>query len=224
MTNERKSEKKLPALSDLYGDRGMAIKRDDLAVLLNHPPDPSWIKVHNKIEYIPIERAEWLLTRIFKKWRKEVKEVKLIANSVQVIVRIWVLDPITGEWDWNDGAGAAPLITNKGASPVAFDELQTYSVQKAVPAAVSFATKDAVENFGKIFGKDLNRDRKIDYSHDVGLEKKQIMEEVQELLDAVQDEDYLKQVVMELNDARDQKKDTIEFYVEIKKRLTTWRQ
>ena len=106
-------EKNLPAIIDLYEEKQIELtdKRNQLNVLMNQPPNPIWIKTHPSIpnyRYLPIERIEYLLTRIFVKWRVEVKNVSLIANSVCVSIRLHYLDPITGEWDWQDGVGASP--------------------------------------------------------------------------------------------------------------------
>jgi hypothetical protein len=81
----------------------------------------------------------------------------VIANSVVVTGRLHVLDPISSEWDFQDGIGAAPISTKQGAAATDFSNVLTLSVQQAAPAAESFAMKDAAEKFGRIFGKDLNR-------------------------------------------------------------------
>lgn len=165
--------KPLVKIDDLYQDIELASKMNDFNRLLNHPPKPEWIKKHpiatkeikdargNKmkvpIEYMPIGIIENLVTAIFLKSRTEIKNVQLIANSVQVTVRVWVLDPVTGEWDWQEGVGAAPIRTAAGKAATDFAFVQDSAVQTATPAAKSYAEKDAYEKFGKIFGRDLNR-------------------------------------------------------------------
>jgi hypothetical protein len=116
------------------------------------------------VKYIPIGIIEYLLTRIFSKWRVEIKESKLLANSVQVTVRLHFLDPVSGEWDWQDGIGASPLQTDKGAGAIEFDKIKNGAVMMAAPAAESYAIKDAAEKLGKLFGKDLNRKDVIGYN------------------------------------------------------------
>jgi hypothetical protein len=86
-----------------------------------------------------------------------------MANAVQAIVRLHVQDPITGEWDWQDGVGAAPIQTRKGAGNDASQVLHD-AIVKAAPAAKSYAIKDAAECLGRIFGKDLNRKDFIAYT------------------------------------------------------------
>ena len=95
---------KLPVLADLYSDTDLKIMQNDLNVLLNNPPAPGWLKDHPfarkeaviegkkvkvPIKYIPIERIEWLLTKIFIRWHVEIKCTQLMANSVVVTVRLF---------------------------------------------------------------------------------------------------------------------------------------
>lgn len=151
---------KIPTITELYSDKEEVIRLTELAILLNSEPKPEWVKGHPNIgnaRYIPIGIVEYLLTRIFGKWRVEIKESKTIANSVVVTVRLHFVDPLTGKWDWQDGIGAAPMQTDKGAGAVDFNAIKSAAVMMAAPAAESYAIKDAAEKLGKLFGKDLNR-------------------------------------------------------------------
>jgi len=161
MSNQLTTNKRqLPVLNDLYQDIELAARNSELNVLLNQQPKLDWIKQNkfaNNTNYLPIEKVEYLLTSIFLSWRLEIKEVTVIANSVVVCVRLHIQSPITGEWDWQDGIGAAPIQTKSGAPATDFSQVQTSAVQMAAPAAESYALKDAAEKLGKLFGKDLNR-------------------------------------------------------------------
>jgi hypothetical protein len=154
---------KLPTLSELYDDTGIIQKQNKLNLILNAEPKKEWVKELNGVKYLPIERHEYLLTMIFSKWRVEVKEVKLVANSIVTIVKVWFLDPLSNEWDWQDGIGAMPIQTAKGAGALEFDKMNTKAIQMGAPASESFAIKDACEKLGRIFGKDLNRKDNISY-------------------------------------------------------------
>jgi hypothetical protein len=161
------SKKQLPSLTELYKDVQLVSQQNDLNILLNHSPKAEWVKEHpmaTGVKYIPISIIEYLLTSIFVKWRVEVKETKVIANAIQVTIRLHVQDPISGEWDWQDGIGAAPIQTKKGASATDFTQVLTDAVVKAAPAAESYAVKDAAEKFGRLFGKDLNRKEFLPYT------------------------------------------------------------
>lgn len=156
----------LPKLEELYQDVELASKFNDLNKLLNCQPKQEWVKINkfaNNSAYLPIGIVEYLLTSIFIKWRVEVKEISVIANSVVIAVRLHVLDPVTGEWDWQDGVGASPIQTKAGASATDFGQVNTAAVQMAAPAAESYAFKDAAEKFGRLFGKDLNRGDMMNY-------------------------------------------------------------
>ena len=176
-------ERQLPKLADLYSDTELKIAQNDLNILVNAEPNPGWLRDHPfakkevvidgkkvkvPIKFIPIERIEWLLTRIFIRWHVEVKTVQLIANSVQVTVRLYYQDVVTKEMLWQDGIGAVALQTDSGAGAVEFDKIKSSAVQMAAPAAETYAVKDAAEKIGKFFGKDINRATHIDYTNLIG--------------------------------------------------------
>lgn len=157
----------IPTMSDLVKDDELSLKDNALMVILNQQPPDKWLSNHPMIQgykYMPIERVEWLLSRIFTKWYVEIKDSKVLANSVVVCVRLWVKNPITGVDEFQDGIGAAPIQTNKGAGAANWDEVKSDGVQKAAPSAESYAIKDAAEKFGKIFGKDVSRKQNFDYN------------------------------------------------------------
>lgn len=170
----------LPTIQELRDEAGLEIlsRENQLNVLLNQNPPDSWYREHpyakrkilrdGKIVevpaiYLPVERQEWLMTRIFINWWLELKSYSLVANSVACAVRLHYQNPVTNEWLMMDGVGAAPLQTDKGAGATEFDKVKSSAVQMALPAAKTFGFKDACENIGKLFGKDANRLGDIDY-------------------------------------------------------------
>lgn len=158
---------KIPTLQELYNDTGLVNKQNQLNIILNAEPKKEWIREHpfvKNLKYLPIERVEYLLTMIFTKWRVEVKEVKLLANSIVTTVRVFVQDPVSSEWDWQDGIGAMPIqIAKEAGSAIAFEKMNSSAIQIGAPSSESFAVKDACEKFGRIFGKDLNRKDNVNY-------------------------------------------------------------
>ena len=157
---------KLPTVADLYDDSELTVKNTALAVLLNADPKKDWIKKNpfaNNTDYIPISIQEWLMTRIFGKWRVEIKTVNQLLNSVCVTIRLHFIDPVTGQWDWMDGVGAQPIQMDAGAGND-ITKIKSGAIQISAPAAESYAFKDACEKLGRIFGKDLNRKWSMDYS------------------------------------------------------------
>lgn len=158
---------RLPTIAELYAnDKLPSLQRDSLfQVLVNQEPKKEWIKIHpmTKDPYIPIERIEWLLANIFLKTKVEIKDSKMIGNSILVTIRLHYFNHVDGEWMWQDGIGAAPLQTDKGAGAIEWDKIKANAVQIGAPAAESYAVKDAAEKIGKLFGKDLNRKEVISY-------------------------------------------------------------
>lgn len=161
------TNKNLPTLTELYsGELDIKKKQNELNVLLNQPPREDWVKKHPfaaNVKYLPIERVEFLLTMLFLDWRVEVKNIMVIANSVVVTIRLHYQNIINNEWSWQDGIGACPIQTEKGAGAMDWNKTNNDAVMKAAPAAESYAIKDAAEKLGKIFGKDLNRKDVIGY-------------------------------------------------------------
>mgnify|MGYP003614293984 FL=1 len=165
MENQTPAVIKLPTIQDLVsGDIDL---KWQLNKLLNEEPPKAWLKDHpmaKNVKYIPIERVEYMLTRIFKKWNVEVRQVQVIANSVVVTVRLFYQDVLSNEMLWQDGIGAAPIQTDKGAGAMDWNATKNDAVMKAAPAAESYAVKDAAEKIGKLYGKDMNRADKIMYN------------------------------------------------------------
>jgi hypothetical protein len=163
---------KLPSLKSLYdGNLELKGEQNKLNILLNQPPNPKWIKDHpfaKGVKYIPIERIEYLLTRLFIKWRIEAKTIQVIANSCVVTIRLHYQNIEDMEWSWQDGIGAAPIQTEKDAGAMEWNKVRSDAVMKSAPAAESYAIKDAAEKIGKIFGKDLNRKDSVMYDSLVG--------------------------------------------------------
>jgi hypothetical protein len=150
---------KLPTLSEILDETQLSLQQNKLTVLLNNAPPQSWLKEQpmSKTVYLPIDKVQYLLTKIYGKWWVEVLNTQVFANSVSVTVRLFVRNPLTGETEHNDGVGAAPIQTDKGKGAMDWNFAKANGVQIAIPAAKAYAIKDAAEEFGKIFGRDLNR-------------------------------------------------------------------
>jgi hypothetical protein len=163
---------KLPTLQELYAEPEQALKTDHLAVILNQQPPATWIKTHPFIKgynYLPIDKIEFLLKRIFKRYRIEILREGTSFNGVYVVVRVYYLHPVTNEWDFHDGIGAVQLQTAKGTSPADLININNGALSMAYPIAKTIAIKDACDHFGTTFGSDLNRKDTIQYSADAKL-------------------------------------------------------
>lgn len=163
-------ELKLPTLQELFSDNiEVAGRSEALNALLTSPPKKEWIKKHPIIDnhyYLPIDKVEHLLRKIFKKYKIEVLREGTAFNGVYVVVRVHYLNPATGEMDWYDGIGACQLQTKKGTSPADLSNVNSGAVSMAFPIAKSLAIKDACDHFGDLFGANLNRRDVIPFNVD----------------------------------------------------------
>lgn len=162
----------LPKINDLYSDKLTTQRNDAFVTLMNQKPKEEWVKVHPFIKgykYLPIERIEYLLKTIFKRYRIEITGQGQSFNGVWVTVRVHYLHPITGEWDFHDGIGASQLQTAKGTSPADLNNINNGALSMAFPMAKTIAIKDACDHFGNLFGADLNRKDIINYTIDLTL-------------------------------------------------------
>lgn len=214
-------ETKLPKIQDLYSKDIAELQKDnELNVLLNQPPKGNWVKEHpfaHNVRYLPIERIEYLLTAIFINWSVEVKQIQMIANSVVVTVRLHYRHPRRDEMLFQDGIGASPIQTEKGAAATDFTKVLNDAVMKAAPAAESYAIKDAAEKLGKLFGKDLNRKDEIVY--DSLMNKFDLTNKYRTLLSTkigeCQDPEITEKVMSEALAAEDAGTNNAEFYKQL---------
>jgi len=154
-------KKKLPTLAELHHAPELAFKNDQLKTLLNQQPPSNWTKDHpmaRGVKYLPIGRVEFMLDKIFQEWRVEVLSYSALFNSVSCHVRIHFRNPVTGEMTSHDGVGAMAVQTDKGESAANLAAIKSDAVMKALPAAKSYAIKNACAHIGVLFGRDLNRD------------------------------------------------------------------
>lgn len=129
-------------------------------------------KVKVPLEYYEIGFIEATLDRVYNGlWNDEVTDIKLIANSVVVTVKLWYFNPAMQVWQFKSGVGSAPIQTNAGAGPTDFTQIKSASVQMAAPAAKTYALKNAAYQIGNAFGRHLNREFDFDYTPDERLNK-----------------------------------------------------
>jgi len=161
-------------LEELYKGVGYIGEIENLDEILNSEPKKEWLKEHPQVKgfmYLPIEKVEFLLTRLFKDVKVEIRSV--ISSDIRAVVTVRVN---YGNGMFHDGVGAAQIS-------------KTQPAEMAFPLAKSLALKDGIEFAGKIFGKDLNRndvsivttptiDESIFEKHTFGLSQCQSLEAV----------------------------------------------
>lgn len=168
------SEKQLPIIQELYANPALALAQDQVSVILNQPPPQNWVKKHPYIDnylYLPIDKTEFLLRKLFKKSRIEILREGTAFNGVYVVVRVWYQDIISGEMEYHDGIGSIHLQVKKGSSPADLANINNGALSMAFGTAKSIAIKDACDHLGKIFGADLNRKDTIGFTFDSKLEE-----------------------------------------------------
>lgn len=166
------SETKMPTIQELYTNPEIALKQDQVMHYLNQQPPTKWVKEHPYIKgykYLPIEKIEFLLKKIYKKYRIEILREGTSFNGVYVVVRLWYQDLLTGEMDFQDGIGAIQLQTAKGTSPADLANINNGALSMAYPLAKTIAIKDAADLLGDIFGANLNRKDVLAFQMDTKL-------------------------------------------------------
>ena len=164
------SEKtQLPTLVELTQDVELSYKNDAFNLLLSQQPPTTWVKKHPYIRdynYLPIDKVEHLLKKIFKSYKIEITGQGTAFNGVWVTVRVHYLSPINNEWSYHDGIGACQLQTKKDTSPADLANINNGALQMAFPIAKTIAIKDACDMFGNLFGANLNRRDTIEFKVD----------------------------------------------------------
>lgn len=147
-----------------------------LLMFLNKKPDVKYIKEHPTVKlkiqtpkgekyipskYVPITYVRTILDAIYPNYSFEIKETKLVANSIQTTVRLYLTD-WNGNQFFRDGVGAQKIQVDSGSSPIDMNKMKSDAIQMAAPSSASYAFKNACESLGNIFGRGLNSD--IDYN------------------------------------------------------------
>ncbi len=150
----------LPTIQELVSNVDLYEKNDKFNFLMNQEPPKSWVKEHpyiKKHKYIPIDKVEYLLRKVFKEYRIEILREGTSFNGVYVCVRVHYKSVVSGSWEFHDGIGAIHLQVKSGKSPSDLANINNGALSMAFPLAKTLAIKDACDMFGKLFGSDLNR-------------------------------------------------------------------
>lgn len=92
--------------------------------------------------YLPIDKVEDILDSLSDSWSVDIKQTIIINHSVSVVVRVTI--NIGDKSYFNDG-GATEVATH------------TNPIQTLFPKAISMATKNACKKWGRLFGRDVER-------------------------------------------------------------------
>lgn len=170
-TKQKKTE--FPTLIELFDDAVVSTgKQEALNVILNATPPQKWVKKHPFIKdhvYLPIDKVEYLLRKIFKRYSIEITGQGTAFNGVWVTVRVHYFNPAINEMCHVDGIGASQLQTAKGTSPADLANINHGAISMAFPLAKTLAIKDACQLIGNVFGGNLDRKDTIDFQPDEAL-------------------------------------------------------
>ena len=190
MENDKVAIKKqqLPTLQELVKDIDLYQEQDKLNFLLNQEPPKTWVKEHPFVKghkYLPIDKIEYLMRKIFKEYRIEILREGTSFNGVFVTVRLHYKNLASNDWSYHDGVGAIHLQVKKGSSPSDLANINNGALSIAYPLAKTLAIKDAADMFGKLFGADLNRRDTLPASMDKpNLTNEEKEEKIKEILDS----------------------------------------
>lgn len=130
--------------------------------LINKEPSRAAVQENrfaDNAKYLSIGYLEMKLDELFfGLWKSETVDSKVVANEFVVTVQVSVFHPVAGQWITRTGIGAVPIQQKRGSLPTDLNAKIVNAMQKNAPAAKAFAFKNAVKGYGKIFGRDLNRE------------------------------------------------------------------
>jgi len=184
-------QNKLITTAELYEDNlELAFKNDQFNALANMQPKKEWVRINkyaNNSPYMPIGIVETLMQKVFKKFKVEVLNTSTMFNAVCVTVRVHYWNGVDDTWSFHDGVGAMQIQTKSGASPADLQSINNNAVMMALPAAKSYAIKDACEHIGALFGRDLSRKDVLVFETDKSIDAVNDRKEMQRITDFIAD-------------------------------------
>ena len=188
---------KLVPLSDLVPDVVEQWNLEQYNANLNRQPPAKWLRTHplaKGVQYLPIDKVEYLLRKIFKDFKIEVLRESTMFNAVYVAVRVHYFHPILKEWRFHDGVGSWDVQTDKGASVADLSKIKSMAVAKALPAAESAAIKDACDKFGDLFGANINRKGTMQFEAEENL-RDRAEQRIDKMIDSAQSVEDLERIL-----------------------------
>jgi len=176
-------------------------KHDQFLEFINQEPPQSWLQQHplnSSVIYLPIDKVELLLKRIFQEYKVEILREGQLLNSIYVTLRLHYKHPISG-WTYQDGTGAVPIRVDKGKNASSLEFIKSDAISTGLPAAVSFAIKDAADRIGDIFGGNLNRKDTLDFKPMYTDKTDELVEEAIEAIAGAKNTEALRQIFMKLH-------------------------
>lgn len=152
------------------------ISEDSWRKALKAAPSEKWILPRKlgggKIsKYVPLFVQQALADKFFREFDVIDEKYTMVSNEILCTVKIQFLpDFPDSEHRFMTGVASKPIQQDSGVSASSFPTgKKTNALEYNAPAARSAAVSNALNNFANIFGRNLNRDVRNDYS----MEKKE---------------------------------------------------
>lgn len=144
---------------------------DDWRKALNKAPAEKWLRARKlggdkKSTYVPLFVQQALADTFFREFDVINEEYQVVANEIICTVKITFLpDYPDSEHRFMTGVAAKPIQQDKDMSASSFPVgKKVNALEYNTPATRSAAVSNALTNFANIFGRNLNRDVRNDYS------------------------------------------------------------
>ncbi len=138
---------------------------------LNMAPDGAYIKSRElgggrKSKYLPLFEQQAIADFFFDNWNIIQEDSKLVINEIVVTVKLQYQPSYPGADIFvATGSASKAVQASKGSDVALFPKGKlTNSLEYCLPAARAAAISNALTSLGNIFGRNLNRDTKNNYS------------------------------------------------------------
>ena len=149
-------------------DTGLEKKLEAFQKMLNKQPPNDAIKEHRQVKYLPISYHESTMDRLFfGLWSSEVVQSIRELNEITCVVKVTYTHPVTGRDYCKTGVASVQIMQESNTKITDFAmHKKPNALQTCLPKARAEAFKNATQQIGKIFGRDLGRknDAVTDYS------------------------------------------------------------
>jgi len=141
------------------------ITLEQFGAALSQDPPAEELKTKSGKLYLPISFIENKLDEIFgfACWSYEFRDIKIVTNEIVGIVDLKVFHPIAKTWITRSGAASTMIQQVSGSDVSDVNAKIKNALEKGFPKLKSDCLKNAAKSIGKIFGRDLNRDKVDSY-------------------------------------------------------------
>jgi hypothetical protein len=145
--------------------------REEWVQAMQFEPNPNWVKTRElgsgkKSTYIPLPIQQALADKFYREWDVVQEEYQLITNEILCTVTIEYLpDYPFSEHRKMTGSASKPIQQNQGTAASLYpDGKKTNALEYNGPAARASAISNAFTTTANIFGRNLSRDIKSNFS------------------------------------------------------------